>query len=887
MSAHTPEPKRSLQLPWPVSAVTFLCFLLSGGTALIYQVAWVRHMTLIFGSTAFAVSTVLTAFMAGLALGSYLLGRWIDRRGSPLLSYAGLEALIGAYALFIPLIFGALVPLYQWVWDSFSPNYYLFSLIRFALAFLVLMIPTTCMGGTLPILSKFYALLPEGQLSLSVSTLYAVNTFGAVLGTIASGFLLIPALGLSQSVLTASLINFLLAGLIVLTVFTAPAKLRGFLLRRSSPGLRPSPPDRGVNDKKGEGRGEMHLRFYVLLSFALTGFAALVLEVAWTRVLSLVLGPSVYAFSVMLATFLVGLAVGAFAFSRLIEAFKLDGLKTLGWLQLLIGAATFLTLLLFNQLPFLFATIFHRWGASQSAEVLFGLEFLLAFLVMYLPTFFMGGIFPAVVQVFSAERGAAGRTIGRIYAANTVGAILGSFSAGFLLIPTVGIQNTVIITIFIYLGLSLITALLRRSAAARPLERLGGLAIPIAAMLLVALFTPDWNRLVMSSGMFQYAPRLKPPQAPEGYIPTRADFERYVNRLEILFYKEGYSGTITVAKEKAVPAQQLGDQMVGSVLLINNGKIDASSYSDMPTQVFSGHVGLMLHPAPKEVLVIGLASGTTAGSALQHPIEQLTNVEIEQAVVEASREFDFVNNRPLDDPRSTLIVNDGRNYLLVTPKEYDVIISEPSNPWMSGPSNLFTQEFFKIVRKKLKHDGIFVQWVQMYSMSPENMRALIATVRSVFPYIYVFNTLVGADLLLVSSGRPVPFDLQRLQERLEQEPIKRDLARIRIKSVADFLAYFRLGSDEIAELVRGAPLNTDDNALIEFAAPKDLYRLTGAMNNRMIAQATKGIANYLTNLPESERAEFFQRLSEAYTKRGLKTEAEIAAKAAQEGPLLD
>ncbi|MCI2432161.1 fused MFS/spermidine synthase [Candidatus Acetothermia bacterium] len=889
---------RAFSLPWRISAVTFLCFLLSGGTALIYQVAWVRHMTLIFGSTAFAVSTVLTAFMAGLALGSYLLGRWIDRRGSPLLAYAGLEALIGAYALLIPLIFAALIPIYQWVWDQFSPHYYLFSLIRFVLTFLVLMIPTTCMGGTLPILAKFYALVPQGQLSLSVSTLYAVNTFGAVLGVISSGFLLIPTLGLSHSVLTASLINFLLAGLIALVVFTAPEELREFLLRplRASRSPQPSPVPTRSLPVHGEGQGgveggrrpgEGRLRAYVLFSFAMTGFAALALEVAWTRVLSLVLGPSVYAFSVMLSTFLVGLAAGAFAFSRLIEAFKLDGLRTLSWLQLLIGAATFLTLLLFNQLPFLFATIFHRWGASQSTEVLFGLEFLLCFLVMYLPTFFMGGIFPAVVQIFSAERGAAGRTIGRIYAANTVGAILGSFSAGFLLIPTIGIQNTVILTIFIYLGLSLVTALFTwgdsRSAAIPrwSLGRIVGSALSVATILVVVFFSPDWNRLVMSSGMFQYAPRLKPPQAPEDYIPTRADFDRYVNRLEILFYKEGYSSTITVAKEKAILPRQLGDQMVESILLINDGKIDASSYSDMPTQIFSGHAGLMLHPDPKDVLVIGLASGTTAGSVLQHPIERLTNVEIEEAVVEASRQFDFVNHKPLDDPRSMLIVNDGRNYLLVTPQKYDVIVSEPSNPWMSGPSNLFTQEFFKIVRRKLKDDGIFVQWVQMYSMSPENMRALIATVRSIFPYVYVFNTLIGADLLLVSSGRPVPFDLEQLSERLERESVKRDLARIGITSVAEFLAYFRLGSDEIADLVRGAPLNTDDNALIEFAAPKDLYRLTGALNNRMIAQATRGIAHYLSNLSEGERAEFFRKLSEAYSRRGLKTDAEIAAEAAE------
>jgi spermidine synthase len=301
----------------------------------------------------------------------------------------------------------------------------------------------------------------------------------------------------------------------------------------------------------------------------------------------------------------------------------------------------------------------------------------------------------------------------------------------------------------------------------------------------------------------------------------------------------------------------------------------------MPTQILSGHIGLLLHPDPKDVLVIGLASGTTAGSALRHPIGSLTVVEIEPAVVQASHQFDHVNHQPLADPRTTLIVNDGRNYLLVTPQRYDVIISEPSNPWMSGPSNLFTVEFFQIVRSKLKEDGLFVQWVQMYSMSPDNMKALIKSVHSVFPYIHIFSGWVGADLLLVASGKPIPIDVQRLRERLEREAVRTDLRRIGITSVPELLSFFRLGAAEVSALVQDAPLNTDDNALIEFAAPKDLYRQTNVLNNRMISGSTRGVAPYVANLSDAEKREFFEQLSAAYSKLGLKREAEIAAQAAR------
>lgn len=863
-----PLSSRASTLPAAASGVIFLCFLLSGASALVYQVAWVRHLTLILGATSLAVSTVLTAFMAGLALGSYLAGRWIDRRGRPLVVYAALELVIGAYALLLPWVFQGMAPLYEWVWAQFHPQFYTFSLLRFGLAFLVLLVPTTCMGATLPVLAKFYALAP-GRFSLNVNQLYAVNTTGAVIGTLAAGFFLMPQLGLAHTVLTASATNFGLAALLAWVVLAARPPQRAALLASS---WRETAPTEGQDIPMRPA-----IQRFLLASVALTGFCALALEVAWTRVLSLVLGPSVYAFSIMLATFLIGLALGGFAVARLLARWRPRVLAFLFGLQLAIGLAVFGSLLLFGQLPFWYAFLYFRWDVSSFDSGL-TLQFALAFVVMLMPTLMMGGMFPALIHAFDAERARAGRSVGRLYAGNTLGAIVGAFAAGYVLIPWLGIQGTVVLVVGAYLALAAATGWL----AGRGWALRVGLALAAGAM--VALWLPTWNPMAMSSGMNHYAWWLKPDgwDDQRAYVPTRDDFNRYVENMEVLFYREDVDTTVAVARELNVPPQSLGDQTVDSVLLINNGKIDASSHYDMPTQILSGHLGPLLHPGqPRNALVIGLASGTTAGSLLHHPIDALDVVEISEGTVKASHYFDNVNGHPLDDARTNLAVNDGRNHLLVTPQRYDVIVSEPPNPWISGPANLFTREFFELAAARLAPDGVFVQWVQLYAMSSENLKALLKTFHGVFPHLFVFSGLVQSDLLLVGARGPLTLDLDTLQSRMARTDVAHDLARIGLTTVADLLARFRLGSEEVARLYDAhTPLNTDDNALIEYAAPRDLYRNTRSENNRLLESLTQGPVPYLTGLPQGEALNaLYEAVAQRYRSLGLATSAQRMAEA--------
>jgi spermidine synthase len=838
--------------PWIAPSI-LVCFTFSGATALIYEVTWVRSLTLIFGSTAFAVSTVLTAFMSGLALGSYLFGRFIDRRGSPLVIYALLEMGIGAYALLIPLIFAGLVPLYELVWTQFHPQYYAFSVIRFLLAFLVLMVPTTCMGGTLPVLAKFWA-MSHRRLGMGIGLLYAVNTFGAVAGTAAAGFFLIPQLGMSHTIFLASGINVVL-GLIVLWL----ARI-----------CRDLPAEEPVAAEAKTPPPSPRLARWALFSFAATGFAALALEVAWTRVLTLILGPSVYAFSIMLATFLVGLAAGSALFAWLIERYSWNGLRTLHLLQALIGLSAFGTLLLFHELPYWFAVLFQRWEAHESTLLVFLLELVMSSLVMFLPTLLMGGLFPAVVRIFSSSpRQATGRVVARIYVWNTVGAILGSFSSGFLLIPAIGMQQTILLIIFVYLALSLVLAALAQTAS-RSAKALF-LLLPVLIAALVWVLAPSWNRLVMTSGMYIYNHLL-----PDHF--TREDFNRLVlEDYEELFYHEGLTSTINVV-QATDGVGQLGSSYVPFRYLLTNGKTDATSVGDMPTQLLLGHLPLLLHVQPEDVLLIGLGSGSTAGATLRHPLRALEVVEIEAAVVTASQYFDDVNHRPLEDPRTEVIINDGRNYLLVTPKTYDVILSQPSNPWIAGVSNLFTREYFELGSGKLKSGGLFALWVQMYGMSLENVRSVLKTFQAVFPYVLVFNPDLRGDLLVVGSREQLHIDVSALEQRMAQPEVRADLARVRVESIYDLLSVFRIGTEELASWGEAAQLHTDDNALLEFSAPKDLYRSTRLENSAALSAATAGIAAYLVNLPAppEEKALFFRRLSQAYAAWGLEREATLS-----------
>jgi spermidine synthase len=843
--------------------IVLLCFFASGISGLVYQVVWVRELVLVFGATTFAVSTVLTAFMGGLALGSYYFGRRSERVVKPLRLYGILEIGIGGYGLLVPLIFGALPTVYHFFWQWLQLSFFALSVVRFVFATLVLIVPTALMGATLPVLASYYA-RDAARIGLRVGSLYALNTFGAVLGAAATGFVLIPAFGMSAATTTAATINILLG-------VTALGLSRKVEASGANDLMVPDSAESPSKDRKqsrsSEGESGRHHVLVVIAGFAVSGFVALSYEVIWSRVLALIIGSSVYAFSIMLTTFLIGLAVGAAIASRLVDRIRRP-VVAFAFIEVGVGITSLIGAYLFNDLPYLFVQLY-RWVDSSSFGLLLFSRFLVASLVMFGPTLLLGALFPLVVRIISRGRlvHATGRTVGDAYAANTVGAIAGSFASGFVLIPWLGLVGSIRLCIalnFVVAAAALIVSGQVHGSREKQVERKSftpalGLVVSCALIIVVVLIDLPWDAEVMSSAVYRYAPSLAD--------KSRQELFEYLRRGqgETIFYKEGITATVAVQQQNG-----------GRVLKVN-GKPEASTTGDMPTQILIGALPLLVRDRTDDVLLIGLGSGVTLGSIEQFRVKNVTCVELEPAVIEASRHFEDVNNRPLDDPRLRLVSNDGRNFIYTTDEKFDVIVSEPSNPWVTGVANLFTLEYFKRGAERLKDDGLFSQWLQIYEMAPEDVLTLIATFRAAFPQVYLFRGAEG-DLMLLGSKRERRLDLGVLKTHLDDPKIGADLVRIGTTRATDIVSRFYLGPDEVTTLAAGARLNTDDNALIEFNAPRRVGSTEATVVgnvNQLLAYAASPL-KYLDNIGSftQEPAELLIDASVGAVKRNDKERAE-------------
>lgn len=768
------------QVGFPIAPLA--CFLASGTSGLIYQVVWMRELTLIFGATTLAVSTVLAVFMGGLAFGSLTGGRWADRARRPLRLYAWLELAIGLYGLAIPFLFSLLPAVYQPLWRAAGLSFFTLSLVRFALAGAVLAAPTILMGATLPVLSRVVARRAEA-VGRDVGMLYTVNTVGAVLGASSAGLLLIPSIGMTGTTAVAALLN-LVAGAIA---YAMDRREVADSTSADSPDDQPRP---GVLGRPAT--------VALFAAFGVSGVAALVYEVAWTRALSLVLGSSVYAFTIMLTTFLVGLAFGAGLGTWLADRARRP-LLVLSVVEAAVGVSAFGGLFLIRELPYLFLVL-HRQFESSPAALLLGTRLLIAALVMLVPTTLLGAVFPLAVRAAAGHVHAIGRTVGALYSVNTLGAIAGAFASGFVLIPWLGVEGAIVSAIV--LNLAAAAALAYTTGAMSRAVRTAIAAVLLVAALLAAPLRPRWDPAVMASGVYRYAPTLK--------AATRAEFLNHYlggGDGETVFYRDGVSATVAVQFQ------------FGHYVLKVNGKPDATTAGDLPTQALVAHLPLLVRPDASTALVIGWGSGVSVGAALAYPIDRVTAVELEPAVVEASTFFEGVNGRPLQDPRTELLINDGRNLLAATDRRFDVIVSEPSNPWLTGVANLFTREYFASGARCLSPGGVFCQWLQIYEMQPTEVATLLATFASAFPEVYVFRGASG-DLILLGALEPFTLDVSRIRSQIDNPgPIRDRLADVRIRSVETLLSRLYLTPDGVRRFIASAPLNTDDNARIEFLAP--------------------------------------------------------------------
>ncbi|HEX3698757.1 MAG TPA: fused MFS/spermidine synthase [Polyangia bacterium] len=781
-------------------AVILACFFLSGASGLVLEMLWTRMLTLVFGSTTLAVSTVLTAFMGGLGLGSYLAGKFADRLKNPLRSYALAEAAVGLYALLVPWVISFYPGLNRWLWAAFGDRYALLSTLRFVASAGLLLVPTTLMGATLPLLSRHFVQHPWElrRVGFRIGTLYAVNLFGAVAGSFLAGFAFLPSIGLRWTNVTAASFNLTLAAAILLARRFIPnpagrTTMDELLERAVSTGDAPAdslPPILNL---------PRAARRMALFAFCVSGATAMTLQVLWTRTLAVLIGSSIFSFTLILLAFLIGLGAGAAIFGRLSQRLP-NPVAALAALHLSIAVAVGLSYLVTDHIPYVFAWLLE--STSFGVDTILICQFVMACITVLPATVLMGGVFPLTMRIATGDLEHVGRDIGSAYAVNTIGAIVGSFLAGFVTLPVLGLQRGIYVATA---GSLLLAAGLSAVAPGLAWRRRVAGAVTAVALAVVGLLLPRWDLVSFSSGFFRVS-------IARDYIHRRMDKKEWKTP-KLVFYEDGVSTTVSV------------DQWGKAYSLKNNGKVDASNDGDMATQITVGLLPLLLYPgndAPK-VALVGYGSGVTAGAITQYPIKSLEVVELEPAIYRASHFFDNDNHRPLQNPKVTARIGDGRNFLGQRTDKFDVIVSQPSNPWLTGVSNLFTREYFRDIKRRLAPNGIFCQWAQLYEMAPWNIKTIYRTVRDEFPFVYVFSAEdLSSDTILIATTAPLKLDLDVVKRAFRDPTTRAEAHRGGLESPHDVLAYLLLGPEELEAFTAGAPDNTDDNARIEFGAPRDL-----------------------------------------------------------------
>ncbi|MBM3831719.1 MAG: methyltransferase [Verrucomicrobia bacterium] len=739
--------------PRLIFAVVMFCFFVSGMAGLVYQIVWTRYLALFLGHTSYAVVAVLVAFMGGLALGNAWFGMRADRATKPLAVYGWLEIGIGIYALVFPVYYRlcheGFIGLARQLHLESGTNGLL--VLKFGFSFLTILLPTFMMGATFPVLTKFVT-RSLSELRERVAALYCINSVGAVAGCLVGDFWWIPSIGLEMTVYGGAILN-IAVGIVALML---SKRIREG--KDSLPAIEPIA-------KPGEERFTAAELRLAIIGIGLSGFVAMLYEVAWTRLLGLALGSSTHAFSIMLITFITGIAVGAWIIylwknlRRTLEAFA--------WAEIALAGTLFASMFFYEYLPYWFAKLAALLNRQPDAYPLYQFfKAIICFSVMFIPTVCLGMTLPLVSRIATEELARTGRSVGKVFAVNTLGTVLGAIVTGLWLMPAFGLAWTFAIGIVVNALIGF--ALLQRHQLARHWL----LLLPVGIGLLVLtglMFGESWKR-TLSLGLWRSP---VPPPSMEAY--------RQMAQADTLkFHRDGAGSTVVVIEQKHGDKKHLGLKV--------NGKADASTSIDMTTQLLSGHIPMLLRPQSQQVLVVGLGSGMTCSAVARHPsVQRVDAVEISSEVAEAAKLFGAYNDNFWTNPRVKLVIEDAKSFLKITDQQYDVIVSEPSNPWMAGVSGVFSREYYESCQARLKPDGLMAQWVQIYETSDQTLNMVLTTFGSVFPFFSVWHP-ASSDLVLIGSTRPFKADLAALEQRFQEPSVKSDLQRIEITRLPVLLA---------------------------------------------------------------------------------------------------
>ena len=739
-----------------MNAFLLILFFLSGFASLVYEVLWTRLFGLLLGNTTLAISCVLAAFFTGLALGGRYFGRRADLNPRPLRLFAGMEMAILLSGLVILLLRGPIEALFTWAHPWLVPHPLLYYLIRFVIAFMVMLPATFFMGGTLPVMSRAFIQSRQGGAG-QLGRLYGINTLGGMAGCLATAFFFLRSFGFTAAYAAAIGIDIFIAG-------------SAWLFARSS----------GESAINAPGRSRISLSAaerVILTAMALSGFIAMSYEVLWSRLLVFILTNATYSFSIMLAAFLASIALGGFAGGRWAER-TANPRRLLGLLEIGAGLCAALAFLLLQYIPqlqhhFFMPTAMTSWWEWN------GIRFLQAFLVTSLAGLFLGATFPAGFRALSDGPEQTGTKVGELYFYNTLGGVLGSLATGLLLIGWLGAAAAMLVMIVlnILLGAWLLSGRLLRQS----------LILAILALILAAAIT-----------------RLTPPA-----LLTRL-YSISETEYPLVAMREGIEGTVTVHRHAS---GETGERRID----VDGLNVAGSSRMLRTLQLLQGHLPMMLHSDPHKVLQIGFGTGQTSWAALAHPISSFQLVEISPDVLSLSSEFfQDLNRDVMKDPRFQPLILDGKNQLRYTGERYDVIMNDANYAVATASASLFTRDHFMNGRRRLTPGGIFSTWMTT-DLHPEDFRIVLKTFQSVFPHavLWMAPNCINKQVVLMGSVDPLKIDWAKWQERWPQAAA--GLESVDIRSPHDLFACLLLDEQGMARLSAGAAVNSDDHPVLEFS----------------------------------------------------------------------
>jgi spermidine synthase len=741
-----------------------MLFLASGCAALIYEVVWFHLLRLVIGASALSVGIVLAAFMGGMFLGSLLFARYVPRARDPVRVYAMLEIGVGVFGLAMPI----LLPAVRFIYIGLVGYGPLGIALRAVVAIVLLLPPTALMGATLPAIARRYPPGRRGQAKLS--GLYAANTIGAVAGCLLSAFYLLAVWDVWVATIAAAVINFGIGGLGLRLgrVSADPSE--------SEPVPPPAPTGAPARDPRA-----------IYIAAGLSGLTALGAQVVWTRLLTLLFGATVYAFAIILAVFLAGLGIGSALAAYLLRRGQ-NAVKGLVWSQLGLIPSVFLAAyLLADALPYGSPPSWTPLAALHALHVVRAVDVILPGAI------FWGMSFPFALAAANAGSEDTGRTSGHVYAANTVGAILGAIGISFGAIPAYGTQFAQrLLVLGAGLSATILIAAIRQPAALaigatrRPISPVW----PLVACALAAAFLPGLPDMFKAHGR---------------YIWWANQADKYV------YVSEGAASTVAV---HIAPDGYSNFHVSGRVEATNNP-------NDLREERLMGHLAGLYHPAPESVLVVGMGAGITTGALSLYPeVKRIVICEIEPRVVGAAQQFTRENYGALTNPKVEIVFDDARHFLATTREKFDIITSDPIHPWVRGNSILFSREYYAIVKDHLKPGGIASQWVPLYETSEAAIKIQMRTFVDAFPDGTVWNTLVsgkGYDVVLVGAAAPLHLDARAIQDRIDRSPqIAQSLRDIKIANATDLLATFAAAGPDMTAWLKGAPVNRDFSLKLEY-----------------------------------------------------------------------